>query len=293
MSGKPEDTRPEVFTFPASFVRTTLAAAVLFLGVGLLGLALPLALDLRSLQAWAIALGALALGLGFAAFAFRVWQRRHERVEVHDAGLTWVRGRDRAITRPWREIAAVRERFWLQRLEVHPPGGARVIHLEYQLGDFDRLRGLILEHAPHLREQHARLREFRRHPMVRWGLLAPGAVVAGLVWFVIPRTELVALLIFGTFAAIALGVSLTQLRTVRIGPREVTLAYPLRERAVPYDAIAGVVLKTVDEGGHAVPTVVLSLRDGGPIRLAMFREGAIALYDALRAAWEATRAVPA
>ena len=131
---------------------TFLASPWIFGALALLGVALPFLPDdgrpTNPTVLWMLSVACTA-GFGAAAWFSVTIVRRIPSypIEVNSDGL-WPAHRPRAEALVcWNAIASVRERPYLQCLELFDAEGARLIRLEYQLLNFERLRNLIRERA--------------------------------------------------------------------------------------------------------------------------------------------------
>ncbi len=93
---------------------------------------------------------AVTLLLGLPAVGAGIWLLRRVLrslsgvVRVTEDGLQYECTGEMPVFLPWKSVASVRERPIWQRLEVVGQGGNPVIHVEYQVDDFERLRREIL-----------------------------------------------------------------------------------------------------------------------------------------------------
>jgi hypothetical protein len=68
----------------------------------------------------------------------------------------------------------------------------------------------------------------------------------------------------------------------------VVIAYPGWRRTIDLHSITGISLKDIpDSKGNVWAAVIINRQNGKPIKLFRFREGSIALRDALQSAWHA------
>ena len=78
---------------------------------------------------------------------------------------------------------------------------------------------------------------------------------------------------------------------VSITREAVVIFYPGWKRVVRFDQITGITLKDMPSRGNVWAVVVIERRQQRPIMLSRFREGSLALRDALQSAWGATQRV--
>lgn len=87
----------------------------------------------------AVILGWLALGVAVAA------NRLRDRFVVDDAGISCIGPDGRVVSLPWNEVARVRIRNVLQRMELTDQQRTRRIHVTFQLSEFDTLALFVLQ----------------------------------------------------------------------------------------------------------------------------------------------------
>lgn len=107
--------------------------------------------------------------LGFGGFAWHgfLTARRIDRMPVAlDEEGIWSANleRDSGLLR-WGEIAEIRERSYLQRLDLVDRSGVVRLRLEYQLRPFETLRAIVVERAQGLADPRAAGDTFAKSPM--------------------------------------------------------------------------------------------------------------------------------
>ncbi len=73
---------------------------------------------------------------------------------------------------------------------------------------------------------------------------------------------------------------------VVIAESAVVIEYLGWKRTIPFDSITGIGIKDVSDRGNTWAAVSIERKNQRPIMLYRFREGSIALSEALRSAWQ-------
>ncbi len=271
----------KIFKLPPSYRWGLLLAAIFFSGAVALGLALPW---LPGNGAFSFVLSAVCLLFfgSLAFYAFRAFQRSRDRVAVNDDGIWYLPNTAGSPTFiRWNEVTTVRARELLQRLEVIDITG-RKIRLEFQLENFDRLREIVLSHTEDRRRQTPSLSVFhsgyRTIAIPVFGMLFFLGFACLSMW---QGSQGAALLLAGIVILNAYLLARQPLR-VRISSQSIIVEYPGWRRAVPFDSIKDVAIANAQNG---TPVVTIERQQGKPLIFRIFREGSVALYDAVRGAW--------
>jgi hypothetical protein len=291
-STEPHHLEQQTFRFPKSIKWFCLIGVLFFWGMAFLGLALPYIQPSKNTYEWILGpvLAVVFIPLGW--YCFKVWRKCDAYVRVSETEITYLSPHGEQISLHWRDLFALKERVLLQRLELYDTRGQKVMNLEYQLEDFDRLIQLIQRDAPQLREKHVIYKVFHRHGYVRSMLLGSCIFFAIFGLFILYKSNTLMGLVFLVFAALSLATSLREISRVTVGQTETTLTYPLWERKVPYGQIVDITLKTVIGGqGNVSITVIIKRYKGKDIKLSMIKEGSLVLFDALQAAWESGKSI--
>jgi hypothetical protein len=77
--------------------------------------------------------------------------------------------------------------------------------------------------------------------------------------------------------------------TLRITPDAIIVGYVGWRRTVPFNKVKEIALTNVTNRGNVWPVVTISPIKGRKIKLFRFKEGSVALNDALQAAWKTSR----
>lgn len=223
-------------------------------------------------------------------YGLRILRILDDYVQVDESGIWYVSPNQRRLFVQWRDIAAVRARDVLQRLELSDAYGRVVMKVEYQLENFERLRAVIYERTrAHLKNDSERhtfskgrsLRVGYGVAIVMFGAAALWAWLEGEPWAA------------GGFLGVtvyAVATFLFETQWLEVTPEGPVIASLVRRRVLPFESIAEISLRNVSEQyGNAVATVHLHLIDGKMLQLTGFQEGSLALYKALESAWSAYR----
>ena len=147
-------------------------------------------------------------------------------VRIDNSTISYVPRRGNPVRLSWTDIHNIRERNYMQRLELYNARGLKVMNLEYQLEGFDRLRQLILEGASHLKGKYIRQREFHKTNVVHGILIFSVMLYGGMVWLAGEQGEYWAQWIFGGLITYTVFVFAKILRKVRVEYNHISLVYP-------------------------------------------------------------------
>jgi hypothetical protein len=273
------------FRIPVGIRWLILAFAIAFLAflifgvVGILG-------DRQHVQIVLLVLYVAVFG-SLEAAALQMLFRALDAVAVNSEGIWYVPRKGGTTFIGWGDVASVRALDVRQRLVVTDTTGGKKIRLEYQLENFERLRTFVLEHSATAR-QHAPLNTvFHRNWVNRGVMLAFfGFFSMTAVCAAIDGVPVTALLLFGL--AIPPLISLiNEVASVQISNDSITIRYLGWQRSIPFQAITNIGLVDLHSRGDVIATVLIERRSGKPVRLMGFREGSVALNDALCSAWRA------
>jgi len=276
--------RQDIYALPPSVGLWCLAGVVLFWAMALCGLLLPFIVGERALET---GLGAVVFFLPLGWYALDGWRRRADYVQVGSTHITLVRASGSDVAMRWDEIVEMRERPVLRRLELLDRQ-RRVLRVEFQLTGFARLRELVQERAPVLRDRHVRIREFRRYSLGRWPWVVLYAFLVGFAFFAVATGDWHAAAVCVAFTGLTGAWAFSEIRSVVIGQRDIVLQRLVGARNVPYDAILRIEVVDAEREGVAAG-VIMVLRSGEEIKLQGFLDGYLALSDALSAAWSTRR----
>jgi hypothetical protein len=261
-----------------------LGCSLFFLGFMAFTLALPLIDPIHA--SLAIVLVCVPVFGLFATLGLRSFGRLRDSVAVNSEGIWYLPLKGESTFIAWRDVANVRADDTGQRLVLVDGTGGRSIRLEYQLEDFGRLREFVLRHtAESARRCAPGVNIFHRtriNKVILLGFAVPCLFLARLSFHQgQPRASLFFIGLAGLIVA-----SLTQDPTRAVITRDaVVIKYPGWKRTIPFDVISGIVLADVCDRGNVWAAVIIERWQGRPLKLFRFREGSLALHDALYSAW--------
>jgi len=270
-----------VYTFAAGATWIFLVALLMALAEGIL----------LFYRAWTTAdpstrISQIPEGVFFALVAELNWRflrGSRARIAVNAEGI-WRRRGGRTAFLAWRDVASVLANDALQRLEITDARELTTIRVEYQIANFERLREYILGHS----DQQAQLEKHGVsvfHAAIGRKIVY-GAAAAILLFFAwLSQHHSGHMLVVPLLAGVGLlFLILREPTKVVIGHDGIAIHHLGYQSDIPFSSIASVDLSDVRYRGNVWAGVVITNRRGARIRLSRFREGSVALYEALRAA---------
>ena len=252
-----------MFDLPRSYRRQQKALAAGSLAVALLvALAIAFEADLREKTALlALALGLLAFFGGFGLYALRISRRGVHGVEIGRDGIRPLAGGpSRQVS--WAELAELRERPVLQRVELRTPGGEVRARLEFQLEGFEDALAAVVANvrpAPHLETRDGRLEVTQPPGQTTLLVIACVAALGFLVWH-FDRVEFaVWLALPAVMAGAAFVDRFIVVRSVEVRDGRLLLHAAARRQEIELADVAGTQLR-LRELGHGVTRLDLELR---------------------------------
>lgn len=272
-----------VFKFPRNVAGTMLGGSLFCFG--LVAFALALRLTDPAQTSLAVVLPCVALFGSLGTFCLRSFGRLRDSVAVDSEGIWYLPRKGESTFIAWREVGSVSAQDTQQRLVLLDATGGRRIRLEYQLEDFGRLRDFVLHHTEATRLRAPVTGVFHRTWINKGILLGVTLVSLSFAWLSLHQGQPVPSLLFVGVAGLFL-VALTRDPTRVVITREaVVVKYLGWKRTIPFDTISGIVLADVQDRGNVWAAVIIERRQGGSLKLFRFREGSIALREALDSAW--------
>lgn len=236
--------------------------------------------------------------LGLPLFCWFLWVcvsdflRWDDYVMIDQAGITYCPSQRPRQFVPWDSIGRVRARDGLQRLELYDRRNTRVMKLEYQLDRFERLRMLVLQYTQPFLVIQSKQTSFDAAP---WVSILATAFMLLLLPFVIDslvsgQTEdgVYGLLFLGLISA---GLCWRQIQKLDLKSDHFVIEYCFwRRKRVSFGEISSVSLinGTAPYGGKPAK-VFIACTSGQKIELRGFRDGSLAVFDAIESAWKAGR----
>jgi hypothetical protein len=276
-----------VYSYSPVLVWFMFAGSVFFAAMVIVVLALYTAQPTqRHLRALLVCVAVVA---PLAVFSFRSFRRFRDSFAVNAEGVWHLRRNGSPTFLAWRDVATVRASDTAQRLVLSDVYGACVIRVEYQLDKFDQFRKFVLEHTSASSQGcGSSVPDVFHRVWIGKGICMLLLVGVGIALSLsVRRGDRDAILPGGIGALIFLGVVILDPSRVRIEPHAVIVEYPGWKRSIPYNAITGIELTTVQGRGNAWALVIIRRKKGRPLRLVGFREGSIVLREALDRAWRA------
>jgi YD repeat-containing protein len=227
-------------------------------------------------------------GVFFALVAelnWRLYRRSRDRVAVNQEGIWSVRRKGTDYL-DWRSVAQVRADDTQQRLELVDASGATAVRVEYQLRAFESLRDFILNHAAKSGNfLSPSVSVFHRSWNTKLIWAATAAVLFLMAWRVHVHNLSQGFVVFVVFGAVALYFFLSDPVSMVVGRDALTIHYPIHQGMIPFSTITGIALSDVRKRENVQAGVVIQRRAGRAVKLFRIREGSVALYEALQAAW--------
>lgn len=280
-----------IFKFPPSLVWLMLGSSIVALVLMALILFLPLT-DPRHGSPVVALVGVAKFG-SMAALCLRSFRRFRDSVAANSAGIWYLPRKGQSTYIAWCEIASVIANDTQQRMVLSDQAGTRSIRLEYQLTDFGRLREFVIGHTPSTTRTPVTTANAFHRTWINKGILLGGTAVLLLCAFASGRQGQLMpslfLIGFAAFSVISITLDPTSVVIMKEG---IAIKYPGWQRNIPFSAITRIAVTDVYSRGNVWAAVVVERRQGRPIKLFRFREGSIALDDALRSAWQAAGADP-
>ncbi len=221
-----------------------------------------------------------------ALFVYDSFRLRYS-VAVSPVGIWYLPSSRLSIHLAWSEVGKVRANDVMQWLVVSDVSGSRSFRVDYQIENFSGLRDFILKNTTAAARLHPEpVTGFHRSWINKAGLLV--FLAGALVVFSeirLNQFERLAFLIILLFLIAALVRDPVRLL---ITPGAVVITYIGWRQTIPFSAITGIAIQDVSYRGNKFQTVIINRQSGKPIKLFRFREGFIALHDALQTAWRSS-----
>lgn len=219
------------------------------------------------------------------AYCFHAFLRSADFLAVNDLGIWFARSGKAPVFTAWGDIVAVKTHDQIQRLSLID-GFGRKINVEYQIGGFERLRGLIIRKALLKQWGEGSSRVFWRSTVI-YATYFGSAIFFAVIALVAARDNAdTAGWMLDAFALLSIvPLAFIPLKVV-IGEDAFQIVYLFRRKSIPYWAISGVSLKNETNGqGYKMPWITVALKERKPVRLAGYRRGSIALFESIDSTW--------
>ncbi len=273
----------EIFCFPKGYKGLVLFCILVFGACLIIGIAL-LYFDPSQKSLW-IALIDVAV-FGFLLwYSLEVWKKSDDCITADGSGLTYASPKGTRIFVNWREITDVRARDVLQRLEIYSLSGRKMMNLEYQLENFDRLRTLILENTCLDQSRLAKQKTFTRDARLNVFLLVAFVFFLIMALWGLAQRQIIIISIFTVGEAATIVAWLREVQKVVLYETFFEERFILWSRKTLYSDIEKIdINNAMDQYMNSVANVVVKLHTGKQIKFVGFREGSLALFNALDAA---------
>ena len=273
-----------VFKFPQSLAWFMFGAACISLGFMIFVLAMQILKP--SHGSFVIALLGVAMCGLFATLALRSFSRLRDSVAASSDGIWYLPRKGKPTFIAWVDVVSVKANDTKQRLVLADGTGHRSIRLEYQLTNFGKLRDFVIAHtATQTRLSANAANVFHAIWINKIAMLVTASGCLFFAWLSGDNgLPWISLFCIG-YACVALGVIAVDPVQVVIGRDAVVVKCIGWERTIDFRGISGVMFKNVNSRGNIWERVVITRQNGKPITLRRFREGSVALHDALQTAW--------
>jgi hypothetical protein len=279
-----------IFGFPASLRILMVGALVIFVGFIAFAVLMQLTRPARG-SLVVVLLSFVVLGTG-AFFCLRILRSSRNRIAVNSEGIWYLARNEPSSFMTWSNVSAVKADDTRQRLILTDASSTIVIRAEYQLENFGTLREFILSHTNEIaRQAPLGTRAFHRtwiNKIISTLLGLPFLAVSVQCYREGVGNGFYVTLAIGMYAQFLIvldPVSLT------VGTEGIVIRYPLWRRSIPFDSITGIALQDFNSRGNVWTAVVIERGRKSRIKLFRFREGSVALHDALQSAWRTRQAI--
>jgi hypothetical protein len=229
-------------------------------------------------------LGVTVFGV-FAVLTLTVVRKMWDKVAVDAEGIRYIPSRGNTTILTWDNIATVIANDAGQRIVLGDASGQKTIKLEYQLDDFARLRNVVVARTTFVVRRYASAMTVFHRSWINKGIFLCFAIGFGIFGCLYGLDHPGAALLFLGLATPCVARVIFDPSRLTITPTAVEITSPARTRTIEFAEISSVDLVNIPGRGNVWAAVILNLRSGEPVRLFRFREGSLALHEALRAAW--------
>jgi hypothetical protein len=277
------------FKLNKKYITLLKGCLVVFIAFLALGFALPFLPDDRQGSLREVLVTMLMCTVVFGPISVLTWltlrKLPYADVAVDDDGIWYTyAGKDQGLIY-WKQITKVKERAYLQRLDLLDCNGQKLLSVEYQLTGFEILRALINDNMSYSTSQ-LNQSTFSKNPLYHWFYLACVLGFSALGVYV--GLEDNPLLGFGAMS-VAIAFIIYEYVVTATGINLVNgnfvIAYPFTKRSVPLSEIGDILIADDFHNGNRIPEVwIISKNSKKPFKLKGFRVDSNALYKALRTA---------
>jgi hypothetical protein len=270
----------QIYSLPATVSRYSLAGVVLYASLLVVAMVLLLSSGERVLDTVIFSI-VLFVPLGWHCLT--TWRERADSIYVSSTHISVRRANQTRLSMRRSDVVKIREHFFRRRLEL-VDAQRRVLRIRYELMDFARLRETIQARVPRLRDKQPPTRVFHRYSVGGWIWFVLFGLLVGFDLFAIISAEWKVALTDTVFTALLAAWAFSEVRSVRVGPREVQLQRLIGARRVRYTDIMRIDLVDAYQEGVAAG-VILALSSGEEIKLQQFLGNYLEVYNAISEAW--------
>lgn len=282
----------EIFRFSQGLAWVALVGTIFLVGVFVLTAIVGITEHNNRLLFVAIALLPFYGAIGF--FGFRSFHRLRDSVAVSPKGVWYLPKKGTATYIAWQDVATVKADDVGQRLVLLDASGTQKIRLEYQLGNFAQLRDYVTSHADAAIHRVPAGNVFHRTWINKGVFCALAGPFIFFAWKSHAEGDpLKSVLPFVGIAAFFLIGILRDPTTIEITSEGFEIKYPAWKQTIPFGTISAISLKDVNDrrgDGNVWAAVIIERKHARSIKLYRFREGSIALHEALESAWRSSGA---
>jgi hypothetical protein len=221
-----------------------------------------------------------------AEMNWRLIRRSRRRVAINAMGIWSIHGK--AVKHiAWLNVARVLANDTIQRMELIDRNGTSIIGVDYQLKNFERLRDFIVSHT-------TENMQFQTHGVSTfhhvWELKLIYGISGAFAFLVAWQMHLHGVgqesILPIVLGAIAIFMILREPVSLSIGHEGIAINYLGFQELIPFKSITGITFSDVKYRWNVWAGVVITTARRRRIRLSRFREGSVALHDALQTAWK-------
>jgi hypothetical protein len=219
----------------------------------------------------------------FAAYLWGAQRRALNQIAVDESGIWRLPPNGSPLFIAWRDVGVVKSDDSMQRLIVSDQSRARTLWLEYQLDNYPVLRDYVLRRtAPGTRFKQTVGSVFHGS----WALKVVMLVCSGLfVAVALAQHGWQAASLFLILIGLCLMVVVRDPLSLTIASDRIVIRYPGWKREIAFRNITSVTPDdTASAYGNPGYLVVIAVKGQKPLKLYRFREGSLAVCEALRGA---------
>jgi hypothetical protein len=260
------------FNLEKKFIWLMRACLIAFLIIMALGLAVPFFPEEDNTNPGGLIFISLFSTIMFGGFAILTWKALrslpYADIATDEEGV-WYKhlGKEQGLI-PWGNISKIKERAYMQRLDLIDSNGALLLKVEYQLLGFEILRSIIFENIDHEGPELSR-KEFKKGVSYHVIQLSGVLVFAALGIYVGANGS--PILGYGAMSLMVAFIIYEYLTTaygVRVSTDSFEVLYPLGSRLIDYPDVSEMGIIDEFHKGSRLPEVwIVSLKAKKPFKL--------------------------